>query len=80
MKNKPQRMCVACRGMFDKDNLIKAVKNKDNNIRFDEGKNLGGRGAYVCKSNKCREKCIKTRGFNRAFKCNVPNDIYENLK
>jgi len=39
--------------------------------------NLNGRGCHVCYA--CIEKCIKTRALNRSFKCNVPNDVYEEL-
>lgn len=35
-----------------------------------------GRSAYVCKNAECLKKCRKTRGFNRAFKSAVPEDIY----
>jgi len=66
--------------MFEKENLIKVVKNKENIIQLDETNKLPGRGAYVCKKDECIQKCTKTRGFNRAFKGNVPHDIYDKLK
>ena len=46
---------------------------------LDKTKKANGRGAYVCKSKECFEKLKKTRALNRAFKCDIPLEIYEKL-
>lgn len=79
-KKEPIRMCSVCREHFPKKDLVRVVKNKDGNIFIDRTFKADGRGAYVCKSEKCLEKLIKTRALNRAFKCNVPLDIYSEIK
>ncbi len=80
--NKPKekiRMCIVCRGQSDKKTLIRIVKNKEGQIFVDGTGKANGRGAYVCKSKECFEKLKKTKALNRAFKCNVPEDVYTKL-
>ena len=38
-----------------------------------------GRGAYICKDTECLKKAIKTKAFNRAFKVEVSDEVYEKL-
>ncbi|MCL2847522.1 MAG: YlxR family protein [Firmicutes bacterium] len=78
-KNIPQRMCIACRKLWSKSELSRITKKRDGTIALDQTGKLEGRGAYICKSHECLEKAIKTRGLNRAFKCNVPQEVYNNL-
>lgn len=80
MNKQPLRMCVACRKMKEKSKLIKVVKNKNGEYQLDEHCNKEGRGAYVCKDAECLELCLKKRCFNRAFKCNVEEKFYNEIK
>ena len=79
-KSKPERTCIVCRKKSDKLNFIKIVKNKDGQIQIEKEKKLDGRGAYVCSSPECIAKCIKARVLNKIFKCNVSDEVYEELK
>ena len=76
----PQRMCTACREMKNKNDLFRIVKNKEEEIFIDETFKANGRGAYLCKTEDCINKAIKTKSLNRAFKCEVPQDIYDALR
>ncbi|HIT62766.1 MAG TPA: YlxR family protein [Candidatus Caccovivens faecavium] len=73
------RMCIVCHGRSDKKELVRLVKNKDGEIFLDKTGKANGRGAYVCKSKDCFDKLKKTRALNRAFKCEIPLEIYEKL-
>ena len=73
------RMCIVCRDRSDKKELVRVVKNKDGEIFLDKTGKANGRGAYVCKSKDCFDKLKKTRALNRAFKCEIPLEIYEKL-
>lgn len=76
----PLRMCIACRCMKEKQELIRIVKNKDSKISIDPTFKASGRGAYVCKTKECFEKLVKSKAINRSFKCQVNPEILENLK
>lgn len=79
MKNAPERMCVVCRGMKKKGELIRVAKNKDGEIFIDETGKSAGRGAYICKSAECFSRLTKTRGLERALKCAVPKELLDAL-
>lgn len=80
MQNKPKekiRMCIVCRGQSDKRTLLRIVKNKEGEIFVDKTGKANGRGAYVCKSKECFEKLCKQKSLNKAFKCEVPQSVYQ---
>lgn len=79
MKVLPQRMCIACRSMKEKAQLVRVVKSGDN-IFVDVTDKAPGRGAYVCKSAECIKKLVKTKALNRTFKCDVPQNVYIQLE
>ena len=73
-------MCVVCRQMKPKNECIRVVRTVDDDYVVDNTGKLNGRGAYVCKDSACLEKCTKAKSLNRAFKHNVSEDVYLNLK
>lgn len=73
----PERMCVVCRQMKDKRALIRVVKNKEGDIKYDPTGKMPGRGAYLCASKECFERLPKTKGFERALRCQIPADVFQ---
>ncbi len=76
MQKERLRMCIVCREHSDKKELLRIVKNKEGQIFVDKTGKANGRGAYICKSKECLNKLKKSRGLNRAFKCEVSDDVY----
>ncbi len=74
------RMCIACRNMKDKRELLRIVKDKDGTITIDETGKKNGRGAYICRNKDCYEKLRKQKLLNKNFKCNISDEVYENIK
>ena len=67
-------MCIACRGAYEKKQMLRIVKDKDGNISLDFSGKKAGRGAYICDSAQCNitfcshiERCplIKAYDFLR---------------
>ena len=79
-KKIPLRMCVVCKEMKPQKELLKVVKNKDGQIFVDNSYKANGRGAYICKDKSCFEKCKKTKALNRSFKCEVPQEVMEQIE
>ena len=75
----PERTCIVCRKKSTKFDFIKVIFNKNNEIFLQNGKNIDGSGAYICKNQDCINKCIKTKALNRAFKFPIPQEFYEEL-
>ena len=61
-KRIPERMCVVCRQMKPKTELLRIVNTVDGVVVDGTGK-LNGRGIYVCKCKECVTKAIKSKGF-----------------
>lgn len=76
----PKRQCVGCRTMFDKRDLIRVVKSPEGEISLDFKGKKPGRGAYVCHSVECLKKARKTRALERAFSCDIPDEVYNVLE
>ena len=79
-KKIPMRMCVVCREMKEKRQLLRVVRTPEGTVEIDEKGKRSGRGAYVCSDPKCRAKCCKTKFFDRLFGVAVPQEIYDRLR
>ena len=80
MKRQPQRTCRGCNEKKDKKELIRIVKNKNNEISIDRTGKQDGRGAYICDDIKCLEKVIKSKRLEKVFDYKISDEIYENLR
>ena len=80
MKNQPQRTCMGCNQKKDKKELIRIVKNKNNEISVDRTGKKEGRGAYICDDEKCLEKLIKSKRLERIFEMSISQEIYDSLR
>lgn len=80
MKNIPQRTCMGCNSKKDKKDLIRIVKNKNNEISIDKTGKQDGRGAYICNDEQCLEKAIKTKRIERTLGIKISEEVYSNLK
>ena len=61
-KKIPERMCVACRQMKPKTELLRIVNGAEGVVVDATGK-LNGRGVYLCRCKECVGKAIKSKGF-----------------
>ena len=79
MKKIPMRMCLACREMKPKKELIRIVKSQDG-ICIDTTGKKNGRGAYICDDIKCLEKVIKSKRLEKVLDIHISDEIYESLR
>lgn len=76
----PMRTCIGCKEQKPKNDLIRVVKNKEDEIFIDLTGKANGRGAYLCRSKDCLDKAIKSKALNRAFSTEIDKETYEKLK
>ena len=79
-KHVPERMCVGCREMKSKKELLRVIKTADQIFLIDTGQKANGRGAYLCRNEQCLEAAKKNRGLARAFKSAVPDSFLEEIQ
>lgn len=63
----PLRMCVGCREMKPKKELIRVVRSPEGEVTLDPTGKKAGRGAYVCYSPECLRRALKQRQLDRAL-------------
>ena len=75
----PMRMCVGCREMKPKRELVRVVRT-DEGIIFDKTARLPGRGAYICPNQECLNKAVKTKSIDRALESKLEDEVVRQLQ
>ena len=78
-KKIPMRQCLGCREMKPKKELIRVVRSPEGEIGLDFKGKANGRGAYVCPDAGCLKKAVRAKALERAFSCQIPQEVYEAL-
>ena len=78
-KKIPMRQCLGCREMKPKKELLRVVRAPDGGVSFDFRGKAPGRGAYVCRSEECLKRAIRSRAIERAFEVKIPEEVYAQL-
>lgn len=79
MKKIPIRTCVVSRQSYPKNELIRIVKNKDNEVFIDLSGKANGRGAYIKKDSDIVLKAKKTNILGHKLGISIPDVIYDEL-
>lgn len=79
-KKIPMRKCVGCGEMKPKKELMRILRTENGEFVVDAGGKLNGRGAYICRSVECFRKAAKSRGLERSFKQEIPQEVYDRLE
>lgn len=79
IKKIPMRMCVACREMKPKAELVRIVRTPEGDIAPDFTGKRNGRGAYICRCAQCIEKARKSNALGRAFSQQIASETYDRL-
>ena len=79
-KKTPMRMCVGCREMKPKKELIRVVREPDGSVSMDPVGKKPGRGAYVCRNAACLQKAIKQKQLERVLEVQLTQEVQEQLR
>lgn len=80
MKSIPQRTCMGCFQKKDKSELIRIVKNKQDEVFIDKTGKAQGRGIYICNNINCLERLIKNNKLEQVLHIKISKEIYEKLR
>ena len=75
----PMRMCVGCREMKEKRELIRIVRTPEGETLIDPTGKKSGRGAYVCRSSECLKRAIKQKQLERQLQVSLTDEVNEAL-
>ncbi len=76
----PMRMCVGCREMKEKRELIRVVRSPEGELSLDPGGKKPGRGAYVCRQGECLARAIKQRQLERQLQTAMTPEVSDALQ
>lgn len=80
MKHIPQRKCICCNKIKDKNELVRIALVDGVQCVKDNEKKHNGRGAYICESEECWNLLVKKNALSRAFRKKISNEVHENLR
>ncbi len=79
-KKIPMRMCVGCREMKPKQELIRVVRAPDGAVSLDPVGKKPGRGAYVCPDPACLNRAIRQKQLERQLDTALGSEVAESLR
>ncbi len=79
-KKTPTRMCVISREKLPKNELIRIVKNKENQVFIDLTGKQNGRGVYLQKNTEVYKKAKKTKILNKLLEIEVDDSLFDELE
>lgn len=74
------RRCLGCYESKPKKELIRVLKTPEGEICIDKTGKKNGRGAYICYSEECLKKAIKSKRLEKEFETSINESIYESLR
>lgn len=76
----PLRMCVGCREMKNKKELLRIVRTPEGSVEIDKSGKKSGRGAYICPQIDCLQQAIKGKSLQKALENDIPDEVIDKLK
>ena len=78
-KKIPMRTCVVTKEKYPKQELIRVVKNSDNQVVVDLTGKVNGHGAYLKKDSEVFAKAKKSGILNKILEVEVSDEIFNEL-
>ena len=78
-KKIPMRMCVGCREMKEKSQLIRIVRTPEGETVLDAKGKRSGRGAYVCRQAECLRRAIRQKQLERQLEITLSDEVIQAL-
>lgn len=76
----PLRSCVVTKERLPKRDLIRVVRDKENNVLIDLTGKANGRGAYLKKDIEVIKKAQKSKVLDKHLETKVPDEIFLELE
>ena len=80
MKKIPLRRCVVTKEQLPKVELLRIVKNKENEVFVDLTGKANGRGAYIKKDVNVLKTAKDKKILERALEVQINEEVYEEIE
>ncbi len=75
----PMRMCVGCREMKPKKELLRVVRSPEGEVSIDTTGKKSGRGAYCCFQAECLRRALKQGQLDRQLEVKLSAEVNAEL-
>lgn len=79
VKKIPLRKCLGCMESFPKKELIRVVRTPEGDVCIDLTGKKSGRGAYICKSETCLKKAVKSKRIQNNLEVSLSDELIDAL-
>ena len=79
VKKIPLRKCLGCMESFPKKELIRVVRTPEGDVCIDLTGKKSGRGAYICKSEACLKKAVKSKRIQNNLEISLSDELIDAL-
>ncbi|MHB8928523.1 MAG: RNase P modulator RnpM [Bacillota bacterium] len=76
----PLRLCLGCREMKPKKELIRVVRTPEGTVEIDLTGKKAGRGAYVCPDSACFDSAAKAKSLEKALEQSLSPEVLASLR
>ncbi|MBR2924448.1 MAG: YlxR family protein [Clostridia bacterium] len=76
----PMRMCVGCREMKPKKELLRVVRSPEGEVSLDATGKKAGRGAYCCYQAECLGRALKQGQLSRQLEVQLTPEVEQSLR
>lgn len=75
----PMRMCVGCREMKPKRELLRVVRSPEGQVSLDTTGKKPGRGAYCCYEAECLRRALKQGQLSKQLEVSLGEEVTAQL-
>lgn len=75
----PMRMCVGCREMKPKKELLRVVRSPEGLVSLDPTGKKPGRGAYCCYNAECLRRALRQGQLDRQLEVRLGEEVNAQL-
>lgn len=75
----PMRMCVGCREMKPKREMLRVVRSPEGIVSLDTTGKKPGRGAYCCYQAECLKRAIKQGQLSKQLEASLGDEVHDQL-
>lgn len=79
-KKYPQRKCVGCGEVRNKNELIRVLRSPEGVISIDFKGKKSGRGAYICHDAACLKKAARAKKLERSLETEISPEVMAELE
>lgn len=76
----PQRVCIVCRGLMPRTDLIRFTRRPGGKIAWPSTLPMGGKGLYLCREGACLARMFGEKRLRRMYVESMEEECVDRLR